>query len=153
MIGNIFKQSLQSVSNHRSSYYITKMEVNYNSRQNVHKLYVSHNSGYITLSQFLRLGNLAYFYDNISFFRNRKSWKRSGLDLIKVPTYPISFSFSNAISNEAVIMTHYLILFQRKIRELIRKRKYREIFLLQGSLFRNNIDLPRDIVRTIYTYL
>ena len=153
MIGNIFKQSLQSISNHRSSYYITKMEVKYNSRHNVHKLYFSHNSGYITLSQFLRLGNLEYFYNNISFFRNINSWKRSGLDLIKVPNYPISFSFSNAISNESIIMTRYIILFQRKIRELIRKRKYREIFLLQVSLLHQNIVLPIDIFRTIYTYL
>jgi len=151
MIGNIFKQSYQTRNTNRSVYYINKMAINYNSKKGIHQLYFSNKSGYITISQFLKLGNLSCFYNNLNYFLDKKTWKRPGLDLIKVPN---SFSFfSGSIFDKSIIMTRYIIIFQRKIRELIIRRKYREIFLLQASLFRNNIDLPRDIVRTIYTYL
>lgn len=157
MIGNIFKQSIQSISNNLSSYYISKMEVKYVSRQNVYKLCFSQYSGYTTINQFLRLINcpyeISYFFPDGDCPENTKSWKRKGLDLIKISRYPISYPFANAISNESLVITRYIVLFQRKIREIIRKRKYREIFLLQVSLLHHNIHLPIDILRNIYTYL
>ena len=153
MIGNIFKQSYQSSYKNRSSYYITKIEINYNFKKSIHQIKFSHNSGYITINQFLRLKNLSYFYDSVCYFKDVKSWKRRGLDLIMIPTYPISYSFSNAISNESIVITRYIILFQRKIRKLIRRRKNKELRFLQLSLLRNCIDIPSDIIKTIYIYL